>query len=156
MESIPEYFQRHLWILTYSLDHTATSGDMQTYQIRTTPSATSLPQTVVMTSPWPLHQTSKTDDPQLKRRNKVDEKQVSIKIILSEWVIARFYKSQKDFNWDYMLEMRRVYISFILIVNLLYVSSRSVSPFAQSLINIWPRVLPFLLCSSNSTLKQNF
>ncbi|TKC52708.1 hypothetical protein EI555_004568 [Monodon monoceros] len=44
------------------------SGDMQTYQIRTTPSATSLPQTVVMTSPVTLtSQTTKTDDPQLKR-----------------------------------------------------------------------------------------
>ncbi|KAF7471773.1 cyclic AMP-dependent transcription factor ATF-1 isoform X4 [Marmota monax] len=44
------------------------SGDMQTYQIRTTPSATSLPQTVVMTSPVTLtSQTAKTDDPQLKR-----------------------------------------------------------------------------------------
>ena len=44
------------------------SGDTQTYQIRTTPSATSLPQTVVMTSPMTLtSQTSKTDDPQLKR-----------------------------------------------------------------------------------------
>ncbi|XP_054447088.1 cyclic AMP-dependent transcription factor ATF-1 isoform X3 [Pteronotus mesoamericanus] len=44
------------------------SGDMQTYQIRTTPSATSLPQTVVMTSPVALaSQTTKTDDPQLKR-----------------------------------------------------------------------------------------
>ncbi|XP_014313732.1 cyclic AMP-dependent transcription factor ATF-1 isoform X1 [Myotis yumanensis] len=44
------------------------SGDMQTYQIRTTPSATSLPQTVVMTSPVSLTSpTTKTDDPQLKR-----------------------------------------------------------------------------------------
>lgn len=44
------------------------SGDMQTYQIRTTPSATSLPQAVVMTSPVTLtSQTTKTDDPQLKR-----------------------------------------------------------------------------------------
>lgn len=44
------------------------SGDMQTYQIRTTPSATSLPQTMVMTSPVTLtSQTTKTDDPQLKR-----------------------------------------------------------------------------------------
>ncbi|KAM6394910.1 cyclic AMP-dependent transcription factor ATF-1 isoform 3-T3 [Rhynochetos jubatus] len=44
------------------------SGDMQTYQIRTTPTTTSLPQTVVMTSPVTLtSQTSKTDDPQLKR-----------------------------------------------------------------------------------------
>ncbi|KFO33495.1 Cyclic AMP-dependent transcription factor ATF-1, partial [Fukomys damarensis] len=44
------------------------SGDMQTYQIRTTPSATSLPQTVVMTSPVTLtSQTTKMDDPQLKR-----------------------------------------------------------------------------------------
>ncbi|KAM6154729.1 cyclic AMP-dependent transcription factor ATF-1 isoform 2-T2 [Erethizon dorsatum] len=44
------------------------SGDVQTYQIRTTPSATSLPQTVVMTSPVTLSsQTTKTDDPQLKR-----------------------------------------------------------------------------------------
>lgn len=41
---------------------------MQTYQIRTTPTTTSLPQTVVMTSPVTLtSQTSKTDDPQLKR-----------------------------------------------------------------------------------------
>ncbi|KAJ1061620.1 hypothetical protein K5549_002655 [Capra hircus] len=49
-------------------NHTAASGDMQTYQIRTAPSATSLPQTVVMTSPVTLtSQTSKTDDPQLKR-----------------------------------------------------------------------------------------
>ncbi|KAH0510687.1 Cyclic AMP-dependent transcription factor ATF-1 [Microtus ochrogaster] len=46
----------------------AASGDMQTYQIRTTPSATSLPQTVVMTSPVTLtSQATKTDDPQLKR-----------------------------------------------------------------------------------------
>nr|XP_060513615.1 transmembrane protease serine 12 isoform X3 [Panthera onca] len=52
---------------TSSGQYTA-SGDMQTYQIRTTPSATSLPQTVVMTSPVTLtSQTSKTDDPQLKR-----------------------------------------------------------------------------------------
>ncbi|XP_063997655.1 cyclic AMP-dependent transcription factor ATF-1 isoform X1 [Pogoniulus pusillus] len=44
------------------------SGDMQTYQIRTTPTPTSLPQAVVMTSPVTLSsQTSKTDDPQLKR-----------------------------------------------------------------------------------------
>ncbi|XP_020035504.1 cyclic AMP-dependent transcription factor ATF-1 isoform X1 [Castor canadensis] len=43
------------------------SGDMQTYQIRTTP-VTSLQQTVVMTSPVTLtSQTAKTDDPQLKR-----------------------------------------------------------------------------------------
>lgn len=41
---------------------------MQTYQIRTTPTTSSLPQTVVMTSPVTLtSQTSKTDDPQLKR-----------------------------------------------------------------------------------------
>ncbi|KAM4698953.1 cyclic AMP-dependent transcription factor ATF-1 isoform 2-T3 [Discoglossus pictus] len=45
------------------------SGDMQAYQIRTTSSTTtSLPQTVVMTSPVTLScQTTKTDDPQLKR-----------------------------------------------------------------------------------------
>ncbi|XP_004637867.2 cyclic AMP-dependent transcription factor ATF-1 [Octodon degus] len=44
------------------------SGDMQTYQIRTTPSATSLQPTVMMTSPVTLSsQTTKTDDPQLKR-----------------------------------------------------------------------------------------
>ncbi|XP_044771355.1 cyclic AMP-dependent transcription factor ATF-1 isoform X1 [Neomonachus schauinslandi] len=44
------------------------SGDMQTYQIRTTPSAPSLPQTVVMAAPVTLtSQTAKTDDPQLKR-----------------------------------------------------------------------------------------
>lgn len=44
------------------------SGDMQTYQIRTTSTTTSLPQTVVMTSPVTLScQTPKSDDPQLKR-----------------------------------------------------------------------------------------
>ncbi|XP_062975945.1 cyclic AMP-dependent transcription factor ATF-1 isoform X2 [Elgaria multicarinata webbii] len=44
------------------------SGDMQTYQIRSTPTATSLPQTVVMTTPVSLtSQSTKTDDPQLKR-----------------------------------------------------------------------------------------
>ncbi|XP_037692332.1 cyclic AMP-dependent transcription factor ATF-1-like isoform X2 [Choloepus didactylus] len=44
------------------------SGDMQTYQIRTTLTASSLPQTVVMTSPVNLtSQTTKADDPQLKR-----------------------------------------------------------------------------------------
>ncbi|XP_038144004.1 cyclic AMP-dependent transcription factor ATF-1 isoform X2 [Cyprinodon tularosa] len=41
-------------------------GEMQTYQIRTTTSSASLPQTVVMTSPVGLSQT-KTDDPTLKR-----------------------------------------------------------------------------------------
>lgn len=52
----------------FTLGSTAASGDMQTYQIRTTPSASSLPQTVVMTSPVTLpSQTAKTDDPQLKR-----------------------------------------------------------------------------------------
>lgn len=40
-------------------------GEMQTYQIRT-PSSSSLPQTVVMTSPVGLSQT-KTDDPTVKR-----------------------------------------------------------------------------------------
>ncbi|XP_063284209.1 cyclic AMP-dependent transcription factor ATF-1-like [Pelobates fuscus] len=44
------------------------SGDMQTYQIRTTSTTTSLPQTVVMTSPVTLScGTGKSDDPQLKR-----------------------------------------------------------------------------------------
>ncbi|NWX35371.1 ATF1 factor, partial [Notiomystis cincta] len=46
----------------------AASGDVQTYQIRTTATTASLPQAVVMTSPVTLtSQTSKTDDPQLKR-----------------------------------------------------------------------------------------
>uniref|UniRef100_A0A8C5L740 Cyclic AMP-dependent transcription factor ATF-1 n=1 Tax=Jaculus jaculus TaxID=51337 RepID=A0A8C5L740_JACJA len=45
------------------------SGDVQTYQIRTTPSATALPQAVVMMSPVTLtSQATKTDDPQLKRK----------------------------------------------------------------------------------------
>ncbi|XP_056418678.1 cyclic AMP-dependent transcription factor ATF-1 [Hyla sarda] len=44
------------------------SGDMQTYQIRTTSTTTSLPQTVVMTSPVTLTcPPTKSDDPQLKR-----------------------------------------------------------------------------------------
>ncbi|KAG8452601.1 hypothetical protein GDO86_004402 [Hymenochirus boettgeri] len=44
------------------------SGDMQTYQIRTTSTTSSLPQTVVMTSPVTLScQPSKSDDPQMKR-----------------------------------------------------------------------------------------
>ncbi|XP_053564211.1 cyclic AMP-dependent transcription factor ATF-1 [Bombina bombina] len=44
------------------------SGDMQAYQIRTTSTTTSLPQTVVMTSPVTLScPSTKTDDPQLKR-----------------------------------------------------------------------------------------
>ncbi|XP_007441106.2 cyclic AMP-dependent transcription factor ATF-1 [Python bivittatus] len=44
------------------------SGDMQTYQLRRTPTTTSLPQTVVMTTPVSLtSQSTKTDDPQLKR-----------------------------------------------------------------------------------------
>ncbi|KAK6471198.1 cyclic AMP-dependent mRNAion factor ATF-1 isoform X1 [Huso huso] len=44
-------------------------GDMQTYQIRTTPTTTtSLPQTVVMSSPVTLSSHStKSDDPQMKR-----------------------------------------------------------------------------------------
>lgn len=41
-------------------------GEVQTYQIRTAPTSTSLPQTVVMASPVGLSQT-KTDDPTLKR-----------------------------------------------------------------------------------------
>ncbi|XP_069011265.1 cyclic AMP-dependent transcription factor ATF-1 isoform X2 [Embiotoca jacksoni] len=41
-------------------------GEMQTYQIRTGPSSTSLPQTVVMTSPVGMSQ-SKSDDPTMKR-----------------------------------------------------------------------------------------
>ncbi|XP_013910477.1 PREDICTED: cyclic AMP-dependent transcription factor ATF-1-like isoform X3 [Thamnophis sirtalis] len=45
-----------------------TSGDMQTYQLRRTPTTTSLPQTVVMTTPVSLtSQSTKSDDPQLKR-----------------------------------------------------------------------------------------
>ncbi|XP_044142692.1 cyclic AMP-dependent transcription factor ATF-1-like [Bufo gargarizans] len=44
------------------------AGDMQTYQIRTTSTTTSLPQTVVMTSPVTLScPPTKSDDPQLKR-----------------------------------------------------------------------------------------
>ncbi|XP_063149682.1 cyclic AMP-dependent transcription factor ATF-1 isoform X2 [Candoia aspera] len=44
------------------------TGDMQTYQLRRTPTTTSLPQTVVMTTPVSLtSQSTKTDDPQLKR-----------------------------------------------------------------------------------------
>ncbi|XP_066564740.1 cyclic AMP-dependent transcription factor ATF-1 isoform X1 [Amia ocellicauda] len=43
-------------------------GDMQTYQIRTAPTTTSLPQTVVMASPMGISsQSTKTDDPQMKR-----------------------------------------------------------------------------------------
>ncbi|XP_029990528.1 cyclic AMP-dependent transcription factor ATF-1 isoform X1 [Sphaeramia orbicularis] len=41
-------------------------GEVQTYQIRTAPTSSSLPQTVVMTSPMGISQT-KTDDPTLKR-----------------------------------------------------------------------------------------
>ncbi|XP_070758068.1 cyclic AMP-dependent transcription factor ATF-1 [Enoplosus armatus] len=41
-------------------------GEMQTYQIRTAPTSSSLPQTVVMTSPVGLSQ-GKTDDPTVKR-----------------------------------------------------------------------------------------
>uniref|UniRef100_UPI0037E9363B cyclic AMP-dependent transcription factor ATF-1 isoform X2 n=1 Tax=Semicossyphus pulcher TaxID=241346 RepID=UPI0037E9363B len=41
-------------------------GEMQTYQIRTAPTASSLPQTVVMTSPVGLSQ-GKSDDPTMKR-----------------------------------------------------------------------------------------
>lgn len=64
----PQSTFKDTYELTHSFDHTAASGDMQTYQIRTTPSATSLPQTVVMTSPVTLtSHTAKTDDPQLKR-----------------------------------------------------------------------------------------
>lgn len=48
------------------------SGDIQTYQIRPTPSATSLPQPVVRTSPVTLtSQTTKADDTQLKRKIKL-------------------------------------------------------------------------------------
>ncbi|XP_069086964.1 cyclic AMP-dependent transcription factor ATF-1 isoform X1 [Pleurodeles waltl] len=44
------------------------SGDMQAYQIRSTSTTSTLPQTVVMTSPVSLASpTTKTDDPQLKR-----------------------------------------------------------------------------------------
>ncbi|XP_040281837.1 cyclic AMP-dependent transcription factor ATF-1 [Bufo bufo] len=44
------------------------AGDMQTYQIRTTSTTTSLPQTVVMSSPVTLTcPPTKSDDPQLKR-----------------------------------------------------------------------------------------
>ncbi|XP_070596606.1 cyclic AMP-dependent transcription factor ATF-1 isoform X2 [Erythrolamprus reginae] len=44
------------------------SGDMQAYQLRRTPTTTSLPQTVVMTTPVSLtSQSTKTDDPQMKR-----------------------------------------------------------------------------------------
>ncbi|XP_033481394.1 cyclic AMP-dependent transcription factor ATF-1 isoform X2 [Epinephelus lanceolatus] len=41
-------------------------GEMQTYQIRTAPTSSSLPQTVVMTSPVGLPQ-GKSDDPTMKR-----------------------------------------------------------------------------------------
>ncbi|XP_056129162.1 cyclic AMP-dependent transcription factor ATF-1 [Lampris incognitus] len=41
-------------------------GEVQTYQIRTAPTSSSLPQTVVMTSPVGLSQT-KSDDPTMKR-----------------------------------------------------------------------------------------
>ncbi len=41
-------------------------GELQTYQIRTAPTSSSLPQTVVMTSPVGLTQ-GKTDDPTVKR-----------------------------------------------------------------------------------------
>nr|XP_008001418.1 cyclic AMP-dependent transcription factor ATF-1 isoform X4 [Chlorocebus sabaeus] len=60
------------------------SGDMQTYQIRTTPSATSLPQTVVMTSPVTLtSQTTKTDDPQLKREIRLMKNSLTLGIFAS-------------------------------------------------------------------------
>uniref|UniRef100_A0A8B9FRY3 Uncharacterized protein n=1 Tax=Amazona collaria TaxID=241587 RepID=A0A8B9FRY3_9PSIT len=60
---------------------------MQTYQIRTTPTTTSLPQTVVMTSPVTLtSQTSKTDDPQLKREIRLmkNRKQIGVSLQI-EW-----------------------------------------------------------------------
>ncbi|XP_023646426.1 cyclic AMP-dependent transcription factor ATF-1 [Paramormyrops kingsleyae] len=43
-------------------------GEVQTYQIRTAPTTSSIPQTVVMTSPMSISsQSTKTDDPQMKR-----------------------------------------------------------------------------------------
>ncbi|XP_012966823.1 cyclic AMP-dependent transcription factor ATF-1 isoform X3 [Mesocricetus auratus] len=77
------------------------SGDMQTYQIRTTPSATSLPQTVVMTSPVTLtSQTTKTDDPQLKREIRLMKNrwQPSFKLtVLQTYQMAR---GQRDGSVD--------------------------------------------------------
>uniref|UniRef100_A0A2D4NKT4 BZIP domain-containing protein n=1 Tax=Micrurus surinamensis TaxID=129470 RepID=A0A2D4NKT4_MICSU len=52
--------------MLYSDSLTAASGDMQAYQLRRTPTTTSLPQTVVMTTSL-TPQSTKTDDPQLKR-----------------------------------------------------------------------------------------
>ncbi|KAJ8265484.1 hypothetical protein COCON_G00145830 [Conger conger] len=42
-------------------------GEMQTFQIRTATNTNSLPQTVVMTSPVNISQSTKSDDPQMKR-----------------------------------------------------------------------------------------
>ncbi|KAK7915455.1 hypothetical protein WMY93_011216 [Mugilogobius chulae] len=52
-------------------------GEMQTYQIRTTPSSSSLQQTVVMTTPVGLSQT-KTDDPTLKREIRLAKNSLDI------------------------------------------------------------------------------
>lgn len=73
-------------LTNFTFGSAAASGDMQTYQIRTTPSATSLPQTVVMTSPVTLTpQTTKTDDPQLKREIRLMKNRYIVEHI-PEWV----------------------------------------------------------------------
>ncbi|XP_036274942.1 cyclic AMP-dependent transcription factor ATF-1-like [Pipistrellus kuhlii] len=59
---------QHIFLPSNQVVVQTASGDMQTYQIPTTPSASSLPQTVVMTSPVCLTSPeTKTDDPQLKK-----------------------------------------------------------------------------------------
>uniref|UniRef100_A0A8C4SBJ8 Activating transcription factor 1 n=1 Tax=Erpetoichthys calabaricus TaxID=27687 RepID=A0A8C4SBJ8_ERPCA len=55
----------------------ASAGDMQAYQIRSSTTTSSLPQTVVMTSPVSIaSQTTKTDDPQMKREIRLAKQQV--------------------------------------------------------------------------------
>ncbi|KAF3826246.1 hypothetical protein GH733_006360, partial [Mirounga leonina] len=72
------------------------SGDMQTYQIRTTPSAPSLPQTVVMAAPVTLtSQTAKTDDPQLKREIRLMKNRLVVKLYCQNGEAARECRRKK-------------------------------------------------------------
>uniref|UniRef100_A0A8C4SB97 Activating transcription factor 1 n=1 Tax=Erpetoichthys calabaricus TaxID=27687 RepID=A0A8C4SB97_ERPCA len=63
-------------VVVQRLSHSS-AGDMQAYQIRSSTTTSSLPQTVVMTSPVSIaSQTTKTDDPQMKREIRLAKQQV--------------------------------------------------------------------------------
>lgn len=101
--------ERLLWLRLSTLGCHVTAGaggEMQTYQIRTAQTSSSLPQTVVMTSPMG-HSQGKSDDPTMKREIRLAKNRYVYSLFLGKIPVtdAHWHNGLNTRGKDYKLCM---------------------------------------------------